>query len=77
MFFLQVLGGVSEEQAAEAAHQQSEKEKGEDMDEETGLAEKGEGDEGDAEDGVEAMDEDEPQVNVRLPCAVCCDPLRQ
>lgn len=60
LLLLQVLGGVSEEQAAEAAHQRS-KEKGEDMDEDEGVVEEGEDGDGDADDGVEAMDEDDQQ----------------
>lgn len=63
----QVLGGVSEEQAAEAAHQKSEN--AEDDVEEKEAVEDGDGetDGGGDEDGVEAMEEDdEPQVTFRL-----------
>lgn len=53
---------MSEEQAAEAAHQQSQKEEEDGEDKE--VVEDGEADDGDgeAEDGVEAMDDDEEEV---------------
>ncbi|CAN0215722.1 unnamed protein product [Scytosiphon promiscuus] len=56
----QVLGGVSEEQAAEAAHQESERENENGLDENKDVVEEGDGDD-DAEDGVQAMDEDDQQ----------------
>lgn len=64
---------MSEEQAAEAAHQQSEK--AEDGVEEKEVVEEGEGEAKGAEDGLEAMEEDEQQVTVthlRLDRAACC-----
>lgn len=53
---LQVLGGVSEEQAAEAPHQKSEDAEDE---KEKEVVEEGDGEAAGAEDGVEAMDEDD------------------
>lgn len=53
---MQVLGGVSEEQAAEAAHQQSEN--AEDGVEAKEVVEEGEGD-GEAEEGVDEMEEEQ------------------
>lgn len=50
---------MSEEQAAEAAHQQSEN--AEDGVEEKEVVEEGDGDAQGAEDGVEAMEEDDEQ----------------
>lgn len=60
-FFLKVLGGVSEEQAAEAAAHQSDPmhEDNDDV-----VAEHGEGDGDNAADGTDAMEEDE-ELNVR------------
>ncbi|CAM9165037.1 unnamed protein product [Ectocarpus sp. 4 AP-2014] len=60
----QVLGGVSEEQAAEAAHEQSKaKDDGgdDDEDKEGNVVEDGDGGDADANDGVEAMDQDREQ----------------
>lgn len=53
------MGGVSEEQAADAAHQQAEN--AEDGADETEVVEEGEGQAQDVEDGIEAMDDDAEQ----------------
>ncbi|CAN0109706.1 unnamed protein product [Ectocarpus sp. 6 AP-2014] len=60
----QVLGGVSEEQAAEAAHEEQAKAQDErdgDDDEEGDVVEHGDGNNADANDGVEAMDQGHEQ----------------
>lgn len=59
---------MSEEQAAEAAHQQSEKaEEGEEEEQVVEDGEQADGGDGDVEaDGVEAMEEDEEQVTTNL-----------